>query len=247
MSSETQKMTVCSKCGGRGWIFVDYNTVKECDCGLIEKARQENKLKFASIPETYKDVTLKSMLVRYYTKPESKNVIKASVELVKWYLENLDENVEQGKGIYFWSMVKGSGKTMMASALANELINKYKRNVKFATSLDILDEIRATYDKNNDNENTEKKLLNDISSADFLIIDDFGTERTTDWAGEKFYQIVNKRYIDKKVTFFTSNYDLKTIKYDDRITNRIRERSYLVHFPEESVREVKAEMENKIK
>ena len=242
MSSETQKTKTCSKCGGRGWYFVDYNTVKECECGIVEQERQSSKLRFASIPEAYKGVTLKDMSTKYYMKTESKNVLKASAELIKWYLEHLDEHIESGKGIYFWSEVKGSGKTMIVSALANELINKYKRFVKFATSLDILDEIKATYDSHN--EDNERKLLNDIASADFLIIDDFGTERNTDWATEKFYQIVNKRYIDKKVTFFTSNYDIKTLKYDDRITNRIKERSYIVHFPEESVREVKA-TENK--
>ena len=176
--------------------------------------------------------------LKYYTKQESKNVFRATCELIKWYLENLEKFVEDGKGIYFWSDTKGSGKTMMAAALANELIHTHKRMVKFATSLDILDEIKATYDSHN--ENTESKLLNDLARTDFLIIDDFGTEKATDWAGEKFYQIVNKRYIDRKVTFFTSNFDLKTLKYDDRITNRIRERTFLVHFPEESVREYKA-------
>ena len=178
------------------------------------------------------------MTLKYYTKQESKNVFRATCELIKWYLENLEKFVEDGKGIYFWSDTKGSGKTMMAAALANELIHTHKRMVKFATSLDILDEIKATYDSHN--ENTESKLLNDLARTDFLIIDDFGTEKATDWAGEKFYQIVNKRYIDRKVTFFTSNFDLKTLKYDDRISNRIRERTFLVHFPEESVREYKA-------
>ena len=88
--------------------------------------------------------------------------------------------------------------------------------------------------------------MNDLAKAEFLVIDDFGTERATDWAGEKFYQIVNKRYINKKVTFFTSNYDLEKLKYDDRITNRIKERSFIAHFPEESVREVIAKRENDI-
>jgi len=202
-----------------------------------------NRLIFASIPETYKDVSLKDLRTSYYTKSESKNIFKATAELVKWYLENLSRNESEGKGIYFWSETKGSGKTMLATALANELINVHRKYVKFATSLDILDEIRATY--NNKSEETESQLLKDLINTDFLIIDDFGTERATDWAGEKFYQIVNNRYINKKVTFYTSNCNLQTLKYDDRISNRIRERSYMVHFPEESVREYKARTENR--
>ena len=235
-STETTT-TVCSKCNGTGWVFVNDNTVRECDCGLLERQRQESKLRFAAIPETYKNVTLRDIKTSCYTKPESKSLIKATAELVKWYLDNLDENVTAGKGIYLWSDTKGSGKTMMATAIANELINKYRRYVKFATSLDILDEIKATFGNKEDN---ESRLLYDLSTSEFLIIDDFGTERVTDWVGEKFYQIVNGRYINKKVTIFTSNHDLKTLNYDDRITSRIRERSYLVHFPEESVREFKA-------
>lgn len=234
--------TECPLCKGTGWMFVDDNTVKECECGLLDKERHDNKLKFASIPTTYKNISLKDITTRYYQKSESKDVFKTVTKLIKWYLNDLYTNIEEGKGLYFWSNTKGSGKTMIAAAIANELINEHHRYVKFATSLDILDEIKATYNRRSwdEEESGESKLLKDLVSAEFLIIDDFGTERATDWAGEKFYQIVNKRYINKKVTFFTSNYDLKTLKYDDRITNRIRERCYIAHFPEESVREVKA-------
>lgn len=237
--------TVCQKCKGTGWFFVDDNTVKECDCGLLERERMASKLQFASIPETYKNVSLKDLKTSLYNKRESKDVFKAIAHLVKWYLEHLDENIEKGKGLYFWSNTKGSGKTMTATALANELINNHRKYVKYATSLDILDEIRSTYG-NRDSEENESKLLSDLAKAEFLVIDDFGTERATDWAGEKFYQIVNKRYINKKVTFFTSNYDLEKLKYDDRITNRIKERSFIAHFPEESVREVIAKRENDV-
>jgi len=198
------------------------------------------------IPETYKDVTLNDMKIKYYTKEDSRHIIKAAAGRIKGYLDDLYTNIDDGMGLYMWSNTKGSGKTMFAAAIANELINEHRRYVKFATSLDILDEIKATYGrKSYDNESAESKLLKDLASAEFLIIDDFGTERATDWAGEKFYQIINKRYINKKVTIFTSNYDLKTLKYDDRITNRIRERSYIIQFPEESVREFKARMNEK--
>lgn len=236
---------VCPLCKGTGWMFVDYNTVKECDCGLLEKERQGSKLRFAAIPDTYKGITLKDITTKHYKDQANKEIFKSVAKLVKWYLENLYENIEKGKGIYFWSNTKGSGKTMLAAALANELVNEHHRYVKFATSLDILDEIRATYDrKDRESEDNESKLLKDLVTSEFLVIDDFGTERATDWAGEKFYQIVNKRYINKKVTFYTSNYDLQTLKYDDRITNRIKERSFIAHFPEESVREVIARLEN---
>ncbi len=238
---------VCPSCKGTGWMFIGDNTVKECECGLLEKQRQESKLRFAMIPETYKDVRLKDITAKYYGQESSKSVIKVVSKSVKMYLDNLFANIDDGMGLYFWSETKGSGKTMMAAALANELINEHHRYVKFATSLDILDEIKATYGRRyrDEEESAESKLLKDLVSAEFLIIDDFGTERATDWAGEKFYQIVNKRYINKKVTIFTSNYDLKTLKYDDRITNRIRERCLIIHFPEESVREFKARLNDK--
>ena len=222
-------------------MFINDNTVKECECGLVQKRIHANKLRFASIPETYKTTSLKDMRLDCYTTKDNKSTFKACAEFIKWYLENLDENERNGKGIYLWSETKGSGKTMLVSALANELMNKHKRYAKFSTSLDILDEIRASYDNKGD---SESRLLKDLVDIEYLIIDDFGTERVTDWVGEKFYQIINKRYINKKVTFFTSNSDLLTLKYDDRVTNRIRERSYIVHFPEQSVREFKAATEN---
>ena len=236
---------VCPKCKGSGWMYVDFeaNLMTECDCGLRQRQIQENKLRFAAIPKTYKDVRLKDITARFYVQENSKNIIKAASKDVKNYLDKLFEHIEEGRGLYFWSETKGSGKTMMAAALANELINEYHRYVKFATSLEILDEIRNTYNRNS--EDTESKLLKDLVTSEFLIIDDFGTERATDWAGEKFYQIVNKRYVNKKVTIFTSNYNLTTLRYDDRITNRIRERCWIIHFPEESVREYKARLYEK--
>ena len=233
---------VCDKCGGRGWYFVDYNTVRECECGILERERQESKLAFATIPETYKDVRLEDWKRSPY-KDEFKTQARTIAESVKGYFEHIDEFEREGKGFYFWSNTKGSGKTMMAAAIANELITKYRRFAKFATSLDILDEIKATF--NSHSEDTESKLLSDLSRADFLIIDDFGTERVTDWVGEKFYQIINGRYINKKVTIFTSNNNLESLQYDERIKSRISERSFKVHFPEQSIRELKAFRENR--
>ena len=241
-------LQICPKCQGSGWeLFTDehgYEVARECSCGILERARFESKLSFAAIPKAYENVRLKEFTTKYYT-ADNKTLAKAIVNTVKYWFENREEMTELGKGLYFWSDVKGCGKTMLATAIANELIHNYKESVKFATSLDILDEIRSTYNHNNRNsEDNESRLLNDLATVKYLVIDDFGTERVTDWVGEKFYQIVNKRYINKKVTFFTSNHDLKTIDYDSRITSRIRERTFIVHFPEQSVREIIAQQED---
>jgi len=237
---------VCPICNGSGWeLIINDNgeeAARECKCGLRGRQIQESKLSFATIPETYKGVSLDDWKRSPY-RDEFKGQARTIQESVKGYLEHLDEFEEQGKGFFFWSETKGSGKTMLAAAIANELITKYRKFAKFATSLDILDEIKATF--NSFSEETESKLLGDLARADFLIIDDFGTERVTDWVGEKFYQIINGRYINKKVTFFTSNHDLNTLQYDERVKSRIKERSFMVHFPEQSVREIKAFKENR--
>lgn len=233
---------ICEKCNDTGWVLInDGMDAIECECGAYQRKIQQNKLQFASIPHMYQDVTLADFKTKYYS-ADKKEQAREVAEVVQYWIENMEELTRQGKGLYFWSGTKGSGKTMLTVAIANELMKNHMRSVKFATSLDILDAIRNTY--NRDNDESENKLLDDLARAEYLIIDDFGTERVTDWAGEKFYQIVNKRYLNNKVTFYTSNYDLLKLDYDARITNRIRERSFIVHFPEESVREVKARQEN---
>ncbi len=154
--------------------------------------------------------------------------------------------------------------------------------MKFATSMNILAEIRRTYD--NDSEYTESQLLDALVMAEVLVVDDFGTEKATQWVRDKFYQIVNSRYVERKITIFTSNEPIlvmaevlvvddfgtekatqwvrdkfyqivnsryverkitiftsnepiQGLDYDERITNRIKERCYQIDFPEESVRE----------
>ena len=121
----------------------------------------------------------------------------------------------------------------MAASLANEIMQKHDTGVKFATSMNILAEIRRTYD--NDSEYTESQLLDALVMAEVLVVDDFGTEKATQWVRDKFYQIVNSRYVKRKITIFTSNEPIQGLDYDERITNRIKERCFQIDFPEESV------------
>lgn len=221
----------CEKCNGTGWIWIDKNTVVECECR--KELLTNNKIKFANIPEAFKDLRLDSFSTAFYTDKESINNI---VTVIKDYMDHLEDMITEGIGLYMWSRTPGSGKTRLATSLANELIHKYDMNVKFITSLDIIDEIRATWDKDAEF-SSESQLMRYLTTVEVLVIDDFGAETHKDWIDDKFYKIINTRYVNKLITIFTSNDNLTNSEYDNRITNRIIEKSYLLHFPEQSVRE----------
>ena len=102
------------------------------------------------------------------------------------YVEQFDEIKETGKGVYFYSSVKGSGKTRLAVSIANDLIQKKFVSAKFATTIQILDQIKATWGGERKNEETEQKLIRDIISVEVLVIDDIGVEAVKDWVNERF-------------------------------------------------------------
>lgn len=236
-SSESE---VCPKCHNCGWVITEdggQGTAVECDCGIRKKMIHNSRLKFADIPEAFRDVRLDNFKKSVYQVPENREIVVEIAKAVRYWLQNLKSMKERGIGLYFYSGTKGSGKTRLAVSIANELIEKYDTRVKFSTSIQILDEITKTW---KDKEFSESELINQLVDSEILIIDDFGTENAKDWKNEKFYSIINGRYVEKKITIFTSNFSLDDLSYDDRIINRIKERVLQIPFPEESIRETLA-------
>lgn len=230
----------CPVCHDTGWEIVPgegQTTFRECRCGIRQRQIMDSRLSFANIPESYKDVRMNNFNENAYIDAGSRNKIHTAVRAVNYWFNNFETMKERGMGLYLYSERKGSGKTRMAASIANELLYGKGIQVKFATSLQILKEIKASWD-NRDREYSESKLLDFLCTSEILIIDDFGTEQTKDWIGERFYQIINSRYVDKKITIFTSNLRPGLLEYDDRIINRIKERTYQIPFPEESVRDI---------
>lgn len=203
----------------------------------------ERRLAFANIPESFKDMRLKTFNTMIYQKQESRDKINLACKIIKNYMDNFDEMQSVGLGLYISSQTKGSGKTRMAASIANELMEKHQKQVKFAVSSAILSEIKSTWSDHS--ECSESTLLNHLVTTEILIIDDFGMEKATEWINNKFYQIINERYNHKKITMFTSNIPLPVLNYDERIKSRVEEITYQIEFPEESVRKIISENNNK--
>lgn len=228
----------CSKCRDTGWEnYTDdkgYEYTRECSCGIRKRQILEKRLRFANIPEAFKKMRLNTFSRNIYRNPESLRIIEIDCKAVDWWFDNIERMKAEGKGLYLYSNCKGNGKTRMVASIANELVCEHGMNVKFATSIQIINEIKASWDKND--KTTENQLLNDLSTVEVLIIDDFGIESVKDWISEKIYQIINQRYINNLITIYTSNLAVDELTYDDRIVNRIVEKSYMLRFPEESIR-----------
>ena len=135
-------------------------------------------------------------------------------------------------GYYFHGPV-GTGKTDLAvSFLKNVILNseplceydgryRLQDNIGLFVSVPVmLLNIRGAF-KSETVE--EMDLIKKYMKPEILILDDLGTEKTTDWVIQTLYVIINSRYEEDKQTVITSNYSLDEIRknLNDKIASRI--------------------------
>ena len=138
---------------------------------------------------------------------------------VDGYLEDWEKNRDAGKGLYFCGGV-GTGKTHLAVAVMNELIRRKRIPSLFVTVPELLDNLRETYNKPGRNLD---EWMDAVQNAEFLVLDDLGSERTTEWVRERIFVIVNHRYREALPTVFTSNIGPKDLaqQLGERTASRI--------------------------
>lgn len=136
---------------------------------------------------------------------------------------------KSGMGLYIYSETKGSGKTMLACCLINEISKRYNGSVKFANILDFLEMTKKGF-------NGVDEEVNALYNAGCLVLDDIGVQMSKEWVDTVLYRLVNFRYVNRLPTIYTSNIPLNKLKIDDRITDRIDATTYPVKLPEESIR-----------
>lgn len=79
-------------------------------------------------------------------------------------------------------------------------------------------------------EGNNKPFLEQLVVRDFLFIDDFGSENTTEWTREQIHLVLDARLRLKRRTFFSTNLTLEEIKakYHERFLSRIKESCVIV-------------------
>lgn len=167
-----------------------------------EEMRRIERLKVASLM----DAKLKSATLKTFTQKEDNQKLYT---IVKNYVDNFETFYKSNRGLMFWGTV-GTGKSYAAACIANELLNR-KTPVVMTSFVKVLQVIQ-------DNTENETEFVNRLCAARLLIIDDLGTERNTDYALEKVYNVIDSRYRTGKPLILTTNLNLQ----DMQMTQDIR-------------------------
>lgn len=172
-----------------------------------EKKESDEKLasriKRLNLPPRFQTSTFDNFNIGLQTFPFNK---------AKTFAENYGK-IEQ-KGIYFVG-VAGTGKTHLASAIGNALVER--EGVRFITVPELLLLIRKGYDKPGYDETFDR-----LSKTKLLIMDDIGSEKPSEWVQETMFVLIDRRYTHFLPTIFTSNMELDDLK--ERLGNRIASR-----------------------
>ena len=155
--------------------------------------------------------------------------ISGEKDMVIRYIMKYPKLREKGMGLYICSGTKGSGKTMLACCIINEIARRYAGSVKFINILDFLEMTRKGFSGNDEE-------INAVYQAGLLVLDDIGVQMAKEWIDTVLYRLVNGRYINRQPTIYTSNIPIERLKMDDRITDRIESTTFSVNLPEEPVR-----------
>lgn len=148
------------------------------------------------------------------------------LKICRLYAERFDEMLEKNQGLLFYGGV-GTGKTFAAACIANYLLDR-RRPVVMTSFVKLLETMQGFKEDNS-------VLLTRLNRAKLLIIDDLGAERSTDFALEKVYNIVDSRYRAMLPIILTTNLSMEEMKETTdiryaRIYDRIFELCHPVQF-----------------
>lgn len=210
----------------------DYMEIKykcdQCkDTGYID-SRKCNCLKQKLINLYFKQSNLSSILQRenfstfnteYYSTVKSESYGKSpkdNIIEIKARCVDFCETFDEHDNNLLFTGGTGLGKTFLCNCIAREVLKKGK-SVVYNTSTTLIDNVRNI--KYGD---LDKSKLDYTLNCDLLIIDDLGTENTTQSSQSEIFNIINERLLRKKKTIISTNLSLGElqVRYHQRIVSR---------------------------
>lgn len=205
-----------------------YRPFCTCDCEKQKNEAEEEERKQREFENKVKVLRQsgfpdKEMLQWTFANDDMEN--EQITKAMKRYVENFPELKKQGKGLLLYGSV-GRGKTYAACEVANALIDKGISALVTNFSR-ILNTLQSTFEK--------QEYIDSLNDFSLLVIDDLGIERSTEFAKEQVYNVIDSRYRAGLPMIITTNLSIEDIKNpadieNGRIYDRIIERCFPVEF-----------------
>ena len=201
-------------CDGTGFLIDEAaKKATDCRCRAQRIANAQARSLSAVVPRRFRDVAF-----------ERKPVVDMDpgvVRAVKRYVEDVDGNLDAGRGLWLMGDV-GTGKTTLAMLISKAALEA-GRSVAIYSLPRLLAELRKTFDADSDRSFLE--LLDRLAAVDLLHLDDLGAERTSPWVIEQLYSIVNSRYEEQRSVVVTTNLSREDLveQIGERTVSRLTE------------------------
>lgn len=213
----------CETCHGTGFAIVTRDDGREyaerCSCSRsAQGGGAADALSGSRIPPRYEHCSLASF------EPGSAS-LAAALERAMAFCSGYPHLAnDEGLGLLL-SGDNGVGKTHLAVGVLRELVETKGARGQFWDFHELIREIKSSYDP--ETKTTELQVLEPVVETDVLLLDDLGAWKMTDWMNDTLFYILNSRYMAKRATLITTNYQDVT-REEALAADPLRRREFLV-------------------
>ena len=215
-------------CGGRPpyEMFGTDGAPTWCACAVPRKKLELARLAFknAGIPRKYMWKFSEDFDTSHLKDDRGRLIAANNIIGLIRTIEDTSPKKEWTTGYYLWGPA-GGGKTLLAAIILQELMLKYGQPGRFVDlSRQFFQRLKSSFD-DSESYGTAGRIMDELMHVSFLVIDDFGTQRNTDWELEMLYNLIDSRYEDERSTIITSNQNIAEYKNlaKGRIHSRVLE------------------------
>lgn len=218
------------------WLKNDKGISSQYIANEDNKCIYDSNFSSSGIPAVFKGKGLSTFDPLLYNE---QLLSKEAVNRAKGYIKHFEEFAKDGMGLFIYSKSESSGKTHLVSAIANEIMGRYKESIKFVRAVNFFSEMKRNIsaDKNGD-PYARSNIFDSTIRANILIIDDIGAGAQSSYISDLVYELVNKRVQQNKVTLFTSKRSFSELAYDNSTLMIIQQKCLKLPLPNENIGKV---------